>query len=194
VTPRPGTPSDGAAAGEKPKKAKEPHVVPKQIDLLMEAIETEAASQRWLDTKKREALAKAEDGVYRLDRGRGTHPRRISTRASTTVNFPAVESMPDMLRFAPPPPPVPDKTCCITGKVARYKCPRTGLLYHDLAAFKELRKRHNLPTTIRTNTLADCADFEDPRSELDLPLRPPVAEAPLIGPQRKPDPDAMDLS
>lgn len=198
VTPRPGTPVDGdakdtkAAATRKPKEA---HVVPKQADLLAEAIETEAINRRWLDVKKREALAREGADEYKLDRNTNKQPRRISTRATTVVNFPQVESMPDMLRFVPPPPVVPDKTCCITGKSGRYKCPRTGLLYHDLAAFKELRRRHNLPSLLRTNTLVDYALVEDQRTELELPVKPPVLEPPRPPSPADPgDGDAMDTT
>ena len=35
------------------------------------------------------------------------------------------------------------RTCVITGKTARYRCPKTLLGYHDLVAFKELRRRYN---------------------------------------------------
>ena len=77
-------------------------------------------------------------------------------RKGTSVNFPKTDHMPEVLYGDQRPPPIPDKKCCITGKVARYKCPRTGLPYHDLAAFKELRRRNGLSDgPLRTNTVKD---------------------------------------
>ena len=56
----------------------------------------------------------------------GEHPRRISTKERTVVNFPKGEAMPAIL-YSPQPLPTPPPTVCvITGKVARYKCPKTG--------------------------------------------------------------------
>jgi len=34
-----------------------------------------------------------------------------------------------------------DDRCIITGKIARYRDPKTGKTYHDVTAFKELRRR-----------------------------------------------------
>ena len=180
-SPRPGTPtSDGDA---KPKRKKEPHVIPKQRDVLMEALATEEDNRRWLVKQKRDALANEDTGIVRAPKALN-HPRRYSGRDSTCVNFPKADTMPDILYADQRPPPVPNTTCCITGKKARYKCPKTGLPYHDLAAFKELRRRNGLSDgPLRTNTLKDYELVDaDPRINrekrhpAELPQRPPVED------------------
>ena len=175
VTPRPGTPNpDGTAAPSK----KEPYVPPKQRDMLIEAIETEAVNRRWLEIRKREALEKTENTERALARTRSKHPRRISQRTGTVVTFPSVEVMPPFMVTQLPEPSVPNTTCAITGEPnAKYRCPRTGLPYANAAAFKELRRRHGLGDgPLRTNTLADVEPFLDPRTELDLPVKAPVVD------------------
>ena len=49
--------------------------------------------------------------------------------------------------------------CAITGKRARYKCPKTGEGYYDLAAFRELRRRWSNGLPLRSEgDGADCVD------------------------------------
>ena len=180
-SPRPGTPTSD---GEKPKRKKEPYVIPKQYDVLMEALETEEENRRWLIKQKRDALANDESGIVLPPKNFGMHPRRYSSREGNVVNFPKTDHMPEVLYGDQRPPAIPDKKCCITGKVARYKCPRTGLPYHDLAAFKELRRRNGLSDgPLRTNTVKDyeLVDADDrinreKRHPAELPQRPPVEE------------------
>ena len=69
---------------------------------------------------------------------------RFSSRrgACNTVTFTSIDCMPSVLTNDSVPQKV-RQTCVVTGKPARYRDPRTGHPYHDLAAFKELRRRYS---------------------------------------------------
>ena len=63
--------------------------------------------------------------------------------------------------------------------------PRNGAArYHDLAAFKELRRRNGLDDgPIRTNTKEDYFRVFGPQwrplNPIELPIKPPVQEDPM---------------
>ena len=175
VTPRPGTPNpDGDGEAPAAKRKKELYVIPKQSDLLVEAIDTEAQNRRWLEIRKREALSRESADAIKLEPKHKKHPRRISKPGLTTVTFATVDMMPPFMRGDLEKPKAPNTTCAITGKPAKYRCPRTGLPYFDGAAFKELRRRHGLGDgPLRTNTPDEIAKYGDPRSQLDLPMKGP---------------------
>ena len=66
------------------------YIIPKQYDVLMEALETEEENRRWLIKQKRDALANDDTGIVRPPKNFGMHPRRYSSREGNVVNFPVV--------------------------------------------------------------------------------------------------------
>jgi YL1 nuclear protein/YL1 nuclear protein C-terminal domain len=143
ATNRKSTSSSSAAASQKKKKRQRYS----QEELLLEAIhETEPENERWRLARKRmqeENDARRENNNASSS-GTGTLIERYASRRGylTTVHFPEMDHLPAYL--IPKPSPVePDATiCAITGQNARYKDPLTGYGYHDMEAFRELRKRH----------------------------------------------------
>ena len=63
-----------------------------------------------------------------------------SRESRTTIELRFGATTPPPLGAAAPRAPRP-ATCAVTGKPARYRDPLTGQGYHDVAAFKELRRR-----------------------------------------------------
>lgn len=125
-----------------------------QEEMLLEAVqETEPENERWLLGRKRSQAVKDdnESASRNYDnhrRGGKVIEKFVSRRGYlNTITFPDMDHIPDLLRTShhsattasTPPPPV---HCVVTGKVAKYRDPITGMGYYDMAAFKELRRRH----------------------------------------------------
>ena len=122
----------------------------------MEALETEEENRRWLIKQKRDAWPMTILGYRATAQELWDASAALFVAGRERRQFPKTDHMPDVLYGDQRPPPIPDKKCVITGKVASYKCPRTGIPYHDLAAFKELRRRNGLSDgPLRTNTVKD---------------------------------------
>lgn len=141
------TTSTAPAPQQTNKKKRHRHT---QEELLLEAAhETEAENVRWLLARKRDQELQ-KDNERRLEgRGRGSAGKVIIMQYSSrrgylnTLTFPEMDHVPEILRrnsHSPVEPP-PQTFCVITGLKAHYRDPRTGLGYHDLAAYKELRRR-----------------------------------------------------
>ena len=127
--------------------------LPTQEEVLREAAHTAIESLRVLDGVARVEAARASKDAADLAAGRGhghwLSPTRTLVRfhsrrgAADTITFTAVDAVPplgDATRAgAAPEKPLP-ALCAVTGRPARYKDPKTGLFYADLAAFKALRK------------------------------------------------------
>jgi vacuolar protein sorting-associated protein 72 len=70
---------------------------------------------------------------------------RYSSRRGTcdTITFTDVDAMPEILVGAKV-PVIRDNKCCITGFPAKYRDPSTNLLYANLEAYRELKKRYHI--------------------------------------------------
>jgi hypothetical protein len=143
-----------------------------QEELLLEAVhETEPENQRWLHGRKRIQEQYNRDkgpnagGLRDKYRGKKIIQKFHSRRGCLiTLTFPEMDSVPEILTRRQQRRPVlseqPSSSsskeilqqqqqqqqllsrCVITGKIGNYKDPLTNYPYHDLAAFKELRRRH----------------------------------------------------
>ena len=141
-----------------------------QEELLLEAVlETEPENQRWLHGRKRIQDQYNRDkgpnagGLRDKYRGKKIIQKFHSRRGCLiTLTFPEMDSVPEILTRRQQRRPVlseqPSSSsskeilqqqqqqllshCVITGKRGKYKDPLTNYPYHDLAAFKELRRRH----------------------------------------------------
>jgi hypothetical protein len=125
-----------------------------QEELLIEAInETEPENQRWLLARKRvQDLAEKdrESLLLRDSRARGQVIQKYHSRRGCliTLTFPEMDSVPEILTRPKAAAAIstlatnPTVLCAITGERARYRDPLTNLGYYDMAAFKELRRRH----------------------------------------------------
>lgn len=118
-----------------------------QEELLLEAATvTEPENERWLLARKR--LQQSENdshkGVQEEMVGKVICKFRSRRGCLNTLSFPEMDHVPAILlarkHVTPRKPKVPTE-CVITGKKARYRDPKTMLGYHDMAAFKELRRR-----------------------------------------------------
>jgi vacuolar protein sorting-associated protein 72 len=136
-----------------------------QEELLLEAVhETEPENQRWLFGRKRVQDQSEKDANANAirDKQRGKVVQKFHSRRGCliTLTFPEMDAVPEILTRRPQQKDpllqtAPDTSlssthqqnhqpvlCVITGKKAKYRDPVTNLPYHDLAAFKELRRRH----------------------------------------------------
>ena len=121
-----------------------------QAEILAEAALTEVRNLRDLEhlLNIEEATKKKAERVKKTH----THPclrvRSVAADAAdnggresrTTIELRFGASTPPPLGAGAPRAPRP-ATCAVTGKPARYRDPLTGQGYHDVAAFKELRRR-----------------------------------------------------
>jgi vacuolar protein sorting-associated protein 72 len=129
-----------------------------QEELLIEAVsKTEPENQRWLLNRKRMQVEEHlhAETIRKLGQLFGGNKKVIAKFHSrrgcfNTITFPEMDHVPEIFTGVPMIPEQRDQmmkqiqkenTCVITGKKARYRDPKTKLGYHDLAAFKELRRR-----------------------------------------------------
>lgn len=134
--------------------------------MLLEAVkETEHANERWLLGRKRRQAEKDEkessSNARMAAAAAATSEKVIEKFVSrrgylNSVTFPSMDHIPPILRnnnnnnnpdSSSSTKSTPNSTdsaalCAISGKVARYRDPLTGRGYHDLDAFRELRRRH----------------------------------------------------
>jgi len=148
-TSKPKASPTASGAATKKKQPKETH---SQEDLIVEAVqETEPENLRWLLGRKRYQAEKDKEATPREKRGSGhtVIEKFVSRRGyPNTITFPNMDHVPALLVPKKPEAAAaakqkrPPKKCVVTGKTARYRDPKTGMGYHDAAAFKELRRRH----------------------------------------------------
>mmetsp|Transcript_26737 Transcript_26737/g.35127 ORF Transcript_26737/g.35127 Transcript_26737/m.35127 type:complete len:315 (+) Transcript_26737:37-981(+) len=118
-----------------------------QEELLKEAALTEIESAKWLEKMSQLAEEKNEDQTRQKNEQQFQTRWHSKRGKMNTVTFPDTESMPEILRWkgtseANRKIKITSKDrCVITGKVARYKDPKTGYPYYDLNAFKQLRQK-----------------------------------------------------
>jgi len=150
------TPRDAAKSWKKNKEAaskkRRRRESYKQEELLLEAVhQTEPLNQRWLLARKRVQDSTAEQqqeaAALRDKHNAGSVVQKYHSRRGCliTLTFPNMDQVPALLTHSSSIPQVQqvDKNCVITNKPARYKDPKTNLGYHDLEAFRELRRRLN---------------------------------------------------
>ena len=130
-----------------------------QEELILEAVQTtEQENERWLLSRKRiqnEENSRAEFNK-KLIMGERNRDKKVICKSNSkrgmynTLTYPYMDHIPDL--FTRPKLNESEhqlqlqnikrnNTCVITGKKAKYRDPKTGKSYHDLAAFKELRRR-----------------------------------------------------
>lgn len=124
-----------------------------QEELLVEACGTEQENAKWLLGRKR-MQDETDDTAHAPKRQQKLAARFISRRGCPNlVNFPQVEDMPAVLRDSAEQDeelercrteaatrPRGKTKCVVTGQVARYRDPQTGLPYANAQAFQALRK------------------------------------------------------
>lgn len=124
-----------------------------QEELLVEACGTEQENAKWLLGRKR-MQDETDDAAHAPKRQQKLAARFISRRGCPNlVNFPQVEDMPAVLRDSAEQDeelerrraeaaarPRGKTKCVVTGEVARYRDPQTGLPYANAQAFQALRK------------------------------------------------------
>ena len=112
-----------------------------QKELLLDALETEDANRKWLEHRKIVEDERIARDKPIKNQNNDNYIRFLSRRGTyDTITFTSVDSIPIILKQQIK-PVLPKNTCIITGLPAKYKDPLTGLPYHNLAAFKELRKK-----------------------------------------------------
>lgn len=143
-----------------------------QEELLLEAATvTEPENERWLLARKR--IQQTEDvlqkGSQEDKRGKVICKFRSRRGCLNSLTFPEMDHVPDILarkHVAPVKTKVPTE-CVITGKKARYRDPKTMLGYHDIAAFKELRRRFNAGEPLDQRKKAKKVDTDVPMLEAE---------------------------
>jgi len=129
------------------KKAYKPRPVIKhtftQKELLLDGLETEDLNKKWLSQQKFISDEKSKIEKILHNTVSGSLKRWRSKRGmNNVISWTEVDAIPDILKGERQAPPVPEKKCIVSGKVAKYRDPVTGQPYADLEAFQELRRRH----------------------------------------------------
>jgi len=127
-----------------------------QEELILEALQvTEAENERWILSRKRimdeEHRAELKKKLLGQNASKGKIIRKTYSRRGcyNTITFPDMDHVPEIFtrnqESKNPTAAIDERkkanVCVITGKVARYRDPKTMKAYHDLAAFKMLRNR-----------------------------------------------------
>ena len=136
------------AAKSRPAPKRNPNAEPPrqltQAEILAEAAVTEVANLRDLERllNIEEAVKKKAERVKKVYAGPSIRVRskKVDGVERTTLETRMGAKLPAPLG-APRPETPETARCAITGDVARYRDPRTGLPYRDAAAFAEIRRR-----------------------------------------------------
>ena len=119
-----------------------------QVELLEEAKQTaveNTASLHRLQLREEEVKERAR--MEKIGRGLGGKPwvrscsRKDVNGGATVLTFYEVTDLPKGIKASAPPEPPEPLLCAVTGKVAKYRDPKTGLGYCDAASFRALRAR-----------------------------------------------------
>ena len=137
-----------------------------QEELILEAVQsTEAENKRWLLSRKRSQMEEVTRAELSKKLGNKSGDRKVICKYNSkrgcynTLTFPLMDHLPEL--FSRPRVDESQRqimlkqlkkenVCVITGKKARYRDPKTGKGYHDLAAFKELRRRFDAGERLET--------------------------------------------
>lgn len=126
-----------------------------QEELIVESINyTETDNSKWINARKRskEEAAQIEKSTNSKKSSSNQQPiSRFHSRrgCNTTITFMNVEYLPEIFTRrqtsesseAMHTHQKKDEECVITGKIAKYRDPKSMLGYHDLDSYKELRRR-----------------------------------------------------
>jgi YL1 nuclear protein C-terminal domain/YL1 nuclear protein len=124
-----------------------------QEQMLIEAVQdTEPENERWILGRKR-SQAEKDDLEQFLVRNNSLekHGKLVEKFVSrhgylNTITFPDMDHLPEIMQnMSKQPRPKTDlrkQVCAITGKRAKYRDPKSGLGYYDIAAYRELRRRY----------------------------------------------------
>ncbi len=164
-----------AGGGRRAKKGKRKFT---QEELILEAVRiTEAENKRWLLSRKRSQMEEVSRSELNKKLGDKNENQKVICKYNSkrgcynTLTFPSMDHLPEIFarprvdetqRLATLEQRKKDNICVITGKKARYRDPKTGKGYHDLAAFKELRRRLTAGEKLETcPVLSDEANNEN---------------------------------
>lgn len=147
-TTRQKTPTSKTAVASKRKRYS-------QEELLLEAVhDTELENRRWLHGRKRvqDQYNREKDsnlsGLRDKNKGKNIIQKFHSRRGCLiTLTYPEMDSVPEILTRQHQSINQQHRSqqlnrCVITGKIGKYKDPLTKQPYHNIDAFKELRRRH----------------------------------------------------
>ena len=174
------------AAKSRPAPKRNPNAEPPrqltQAEILAEAAVTEVANLRDLERllNIEEAVKKKAERVKKVYAGPSVRVRskKVDGVERTTLETRMGAKLPAPLG-APRPETPETARCAITGDVARYRDPRTGLPYRDAAAFAEIRRRERAG--------ADGSEGDDEGDEgatdvMDVDQGPDAGQGPGAGP------------
>jgi YL1 nuclear protein C-terminal domain len=148
-----------------------------QEQMIIEAVQaTEPENERWILGRRR-SQAEKDDLEQFLVRSSNMdkHGKIVEKFVSrhgylNTITFPDMDHLPDIIQYiskqSRPMSAVIEPVCAITGKIANYWDPKSGLGYFDIAAFRELRRRFDanelnldpVETEVRNGSKATTAD------------------------------------
>ena len=163
-------PSDLKRPGKNAQQKKSKRRRYAQEELIVEAVnETEPENERWLLARKRvqDREEKDKDTASIRNSGRAKIIQKYNSRRGCliTLTFPEMDAVPEILTRPNVAPTKPKAAfCVITGKRARYLDPLTNKGYYDIAAFKELRRRHRDGEALDQRGIMET---EDPDSKLE---------------------------
>jgi YL1 nuclear protein C-terminal domain./YL1 nuclear protein. len=159
-----------------------------QEELLMEAVsQTEPENQRWLLNRKRMQMEEHlyAESIQKLSQLYGGGNKKVISKFHSrrgcfnTITFPEMDHVPEIFTMVQKTQDQHDQmmeqiqrenTCVITGKKARYRDPKTKLGYHDLAAFRELRRRLEAGEVLdrRSEIMATCNGVKKMKTTMEL--------------------------
>jgi len=165
-----------------------------QEELLLEAArKTEGENERWLLQRKRVQSQSQYSNLtskgkhfqfYQQNQSKVLQQRQHSRRGCyTTITFFDMDCVPEMLTKRKVLPKIEKnenqtrnegdkiKVCVITGKLGRYKDPKTGKRYFDLMAFKELRRRLAAGEPLEGNDSAIKNRDDDTKEKASIKLQ-----------------------
>lgn len=136
-----------------------------QEELLLEAVQvTEPENERWiLGQKRNQAMRDDIETQLRnnqsIDKNTKVIEKFVSRRGYyNTITFPDMDHIPYILQRGHSLSSTPEQQskqkhlCIITGKLAKFRDPKTGHGYFDIEAFRELRRRYEANELPRSNS------------------------------------------
>ncbi len=167
-----------------------------QEELLLEALsKTEGENQRWLLNRKRLQVEENTKVELKKKLSQQSADKKVVSKFNSrrgclnTFTFPEMDHVPEIFmqlkvssveqrRRQMIDKLKKESVCVITGKEARYRDPKSRLGYHDLAAFKELRRRLDAGISVgqvsgpltSTSTSSTCIDAKEVSSQSVPPI------------------------
>jgi hypothetical protein len=168
-----------------------------QEELLLEAATiTEPENGRWLLGRKRlyQQTEAARNAQNHQQGSSKLLQRYVSKRGCfNTLNFFEMDAVPKILvpntSESAKPKPVQPTLCAISGKRARYKDPKTQLGYYDLAAYRELQRRHDAGETlvVKSAPVATTSAVHPPTKKAKTQASPKIVTKTVEVPSLQPE-------